>query len=279
MTKKNGDERAQNDKRVGTRPNDSESEFFAKIFLHSPIGIYIVQDGKFVFVNPEMQKIVGYTRDELMNMHPSRIVLPEDWDRVRENSVKILKGEIPPSPYTYRVLTRNGDTRWIIETVASIVYREKRATLGYFMDNTGQELAKEALRKVEERFEKAFRSIPDPVAISRVEDGIFLEVNEAFLKASGYSRNEVVGRTSLELGIWPDKDMRSEFIRRLAQEGFVRDMESRFRLKSGEIRFLRWSAELVDHGEERCVIALGQDITDRKQAEFDLAPHKALFEV
>ncbi|MFH2219443.1 MAG: PAS domain-containing protein [Pseudomonadota bacterium] len=278
MTDDNNVKRESNDECKGTQTPDSDEALLTKLFLHSPIGIYIVQGGTFVFVNPEMQKIVGYTEDELMNMHPSRLVLPEDWDRVRENSVKILKEETPPSPYTYRVLTRDGDTRWIIETVVSIVYRDKRATLGYFMDNTGQQLAKEALRKVEDRFEKAFRSIPDPVVISRVEDGIFLEVNEAFLKASGYSRNEVVGRTSLELGIWPDNDTRSEFIRRLAQEGFVRDMESRFRLKSGEIRFLRWSADLVDHGEEQCVIALGRDITDRKQAEFDLAPHKALFE-
>jgi len=278
MTDDNNVKRESNHECKAARTPDSDDAIIEKLFLNSPIGIYIVQGGTFVFVNPEIKKILGYSDNDLLNMHPSGIVMPEDWNMVREKSVKILKGEVASSPYAYRALTKDGDIRWVIETVASIVYRGNRATLGYFMDNTGQELAKEALRKIEDRFEKAFRSIPDPVVISMVADGIFLEANEAFIQASGYSRNEIIGRTSIELEIWPDKDARSEFIQRLAEAGVVRDMETRFRLKSGEIRFVSWSAELIDYGGEQCVIALGRDITDRKKAELDIEPHQALFE-
>jgi len=258
-------------------PSNKEAEFFETIFINSPIGIYILQEGKFVFVNPEFQRISGYEQDELLHKHSSMIVLPEDWEGVKEKAVKMLKGE-RSAPYVYRALNRDGEIRWIIETVTSINYGGRSATLGYFMDNTAQELAKEALRISEEKFQKAFRAIPDPVVISRLKDGVFLDVNEAFLRSAGYLKEEVVGRTSIELGVWPDHDARAEMVRRLREEGAVRDLETRFRLKSGEIRFVMWSAELIDYGYEKCLIALARDITARKRAELDLAPQGGLYE-
>ena len=99
------------------------------------------------------------------------------------------------------------------------------------------------------------------------------------LRVKGITNIEMYQEENEDIDIWPDRDARSEFVKRLSKEGAVRGVESRFRLKSGEIRFMRWSTELFNYGEEQCVIALGRDITARKQAELDFEPHNALFEI
>ena len=252
------------------RDEDGQSgwpnEFLGTIFLDSPIGIYMVQDGKFIFVNPEFQRISGFDEKELLGTESLEIVLPEDRDRVRNNAIQMLKGE-QHVPYEHRVVTKKGEIRWIIETVTSIHYKNQRAVLGYFMDHTEHERAKEALSLSEDKFRKAFRSSPDWFVISTLEDGFYLDVNEAFLHTTGYSREEVIGHTSIELGIWADPEERVEMTKILKEQGVVRNLEARFRTKTGEILHVLWSAEVIDYGEEKCLIAVTRDITDRKRAE------------
>jgi len=260
---------------IAENPSGQVADFDENMFNSSPIGIYIVQDRRFMFVNSEFRKILGYPRDELLKMHPSKIVHPEDWERVRTSAIKMLQTE-HSSPYVYRALNRNGDVRNVIETVASIQYGGRRATLGYFMDNTENERTKEALSLSEEKFRKAFRFSPDPFIISTLEDGLMIDVNEAFLRVSGFIREEVVGHTVLGLGLWVDPGERTEMVQMLREQGQVRELETRFRIKSGEIRFVLWSAEIIDYGEEKCLIAILRDVTARKQAELDIGS-KGLF--
>jgi PAS domain S-box-containing protein len=248
------------------QPPNLEMETFGKIFAVSPIGIYVVQDGKFRIVNPEFQTISGYGSDELLAMAPEEIVFPDDRAFVRNSAVKSLKGG-DSSPYVFRAESKAGEIKWIIETVTPIRYDGRRATLGYFMDSTEHERAKEALRLSEDKFHKAFRSSPDWVAISTLDSGLYIDVNEAFLSATGYRPEEVRGRTSIELGIWADPGDRDEMVRTLQDQGVVRNRELKFRMKSGEIRYVLWSAEVMEYGDEKCLIAVTRDITDRKRAE------------
>jgi diguanylate cyclase (GGDEF)-like protein/PAS domain S-box-containing protein len=118
---------------------------FKTLFSSSPIGIYIVQDGKFQLVNPQFQKHTGYSEGELLGMDSLKIVLPGDRNMVKENAVKMLKGE-RSSPYEYRVTNKCGETRWIMETVTSIQYQGRRATLGNYMDITERKLMEERLK-------------------------------------------------------------------------------------------------------------------------------------
>lgn len=252
-------------KTSGNQP-DREARFFEDISLSAPIGTFIVQDGKFQFVNPYFQKITGYGKDELLDMESLGIVHPADRDMVRENAVKMLK-EQRSSPYEHRVITKEGKTRWIIEMVAPIKYHGKPATLGNFMDITERERARESFHVSEATFYKAFRAGPDWVVISTIEDGFYIDVNDAFLRSTGYRREEVIGRTAGELDIWVDPDDRAEMVKMLREQGSVRNMEVRFRMKSEEIRFVLWSAEVIDFGGEKCLIAAAHDITERRQAE------------
>ena len=239
---------------------------FQGIFDSSPIGIYIVQQGKFCFVNLEFMQILGFARDELLGRDSLTIVHPDDVSKVRTNAIRMLKGG-SLKPYMYRVVAKHGEIKWIIESVASIRYGDERAALGYFMDTTESEHAKEALRLSEEKFHKAFRSSPEWLVISTLEDGCYIEVNETFLRTTGYTRDEVIGCASPDLGIWVDPEERKTMVRILREQERVRNIECRFRMKSGEIRYVLWSAEVIDYGDKKCLLAVARDITDRKRAE------------
>ncbi len=248
-----------------TKP-DLSGRYYVDLFLNSPIGVFVVQDRQFQFVNPKFREISGYTEAELIGMESESIIFPEDLPAVKENAVKMLKGRIS-SPYLYRAVVKNGEIKWIIESVVSVNYRGNRAVLGYFMDNTEHERAKEAIRLSEDKFHKAFRSSPEWIVITTLEKGYYVDVNETFLKTTGYSRDEVIGSSAAQLGIWADPDQRDRMVGMLRADGKVRDLEAKCRMKSGEIRTMLWSAEIIDYGDERCVLAVTRDITDRILAE------------
>jgi len=243
-----------------------EKDFISQLFFNSPIGIYILHNGRFRFVNPEFQRITGYHEQELKGTFSLDIVHPEDRNMVWAKAIQMLKGA-KKAPYLARIVRKNGEIKYILESVCSINYRGQRSTLGYFMDNTEQELIKEALRQSEEKFHKAFRSSPDWVVISTLDDGTYLEVNQAFLHTTGFTAKEVIGRTSTGLGIWVDPDERDELHEILRQNGRVCNAEVRFRVKSGTILHVLWSAEVIEYGGRQCLIAVTRDITDRKLAE------------
>ena len=133
-------------------------------------------------------------------------------------------------------------------------------------DITRRSRAESSLRESEERFAKAFRANPQPMSLTTLAEGRYVDVNESFLTTSGYRREEVIGRNSIELGIWETPVTRAEFMQRLTEHG-VRNVETHFGTKGGSFRILLTSAELVKIGGEQCVLVASSDITDRKQVE------------
>ncbi|MDY7004625.1 MAG: PAS domain S-box protein [Cyanobacteriota bacterium] len=123
------------------------------------------------------------------------------------------------------------------------------------------------LRLSEEKFSKAFRCSPDPIAITTFEEGRFIEVNDGFLEIMGYCREEIIGLTTEELNIWLYPEQRIQFRQNLQQQGVVQNQEYEFRVKSGAIRVWLLSAEIIDLGNELCMLSIIRDITERKRAE------------
>ncbi|MFC1934499.1 ATP-binding protein [Chloroflexota bacterium] len=124
-------------------------ELFKTLSFNSPVGVYIVQDGKFQYVNPQFQRLMGCSADELLGMNSLSYVLSDDMDIVRANAISMLQGK-HPYPYEYRVINRRGEVRWIMETVTSIQYQGRRATLGNFMDITERKQMENRLVEYEE---------------------------------------------------------------------------------------------------------------------------------
>ncbi len=130
--------------------------------------------------------------------------------------------------------------------------------------------AEEELRRSEHKFSTVFRASPVPMAITRIEDGCYLDVNEAFESSYGWSRAQAVGRTSADLALWQDPRQRERWVSGLKSGGAVRDFEVALRTQSGERRSVLLSGEIVELGDERCVLSLAFDITERKRAEEEI---------
>lgn len=133
----------------------------------------------------------------------------------------------------------------------------------------------ESLRLSEEKFSKAFEASPDGYAISRREDGRYIEVNEAFCREIGYARDEILGRTSHDLGIWGDPAQRGQLIERLDRDGTVSNFEAAFRIKGGGVRHVLCSCDPIVLKGDPCLIVIVHDVTRRKQRERELLKGKA----
>jgi two-component system cell cycle sensor histidine kinase/response regulator CckA len=141
-----------------------------------------------------------------------------------------------------------------------------RRMLERSLELTSQELV-HAQQKAEERFQKAFTSNPEPISITTVSKGLFIDVNESFLRVTGYGREEVIGRTALELGMWVMPDHHGTLVEMLANRVAVRDSEMTFRTKSGQERMGLHSAELIELGGQECVLGVLKDVTEGKLLE------------
>ena len=126
--------------------------------------------------------------------------------------------------------------------------------------------AEEALRESEQRFAKAFHANPAPLCITRLEDGLFLDVNAAFLRLTGLPRDEVIGRTSVQLRLIGAAE-RTSFLDRLRGSGAIPEIESVVRHRDGGRRSVVVSVVLCDLGGDACMLSIFQDVTQRRQAD------------
>lgn len=130
------------------------------------------------------------------------------------------------------------------------------------------------LRTSEERFFKAFHATPDAIVISRASNGLLLEVNEVFLRQTGFLREEALNRTTVELNLWADPHDRERYINAVREEGKVRDMEAAFLTKSGRMLSGLVSGDRIVLADEPCVLTIIRDITERKKTEAELEKHR-----
>src|SRR5690348_4890025 len=126
---------------------------------------------------------------------------------------------------------------------------------------------KEALRKSEEKFSKAFRNSPMALALTTILDDRYLEINDTFEELTGWTRTEVIGRTPNDILLWAKPDDRAAFIKKALSGDPVRNLEIRFRTKMGELRIGLGSMELIDIDGEPCALWVIADITEVKRGE------------
>jgi len=144
------------------------------------------------------------------------------------------------------------------------------------LDQTQQALEKaEANRsRSEERFSKVFRSSPIAFSITTADEGRFIDVNEAFEQRYGYSRDELIGRTTLEVGIWEDSDDRVQMLAEIREQGSIRNHAARLRRRAGDLVETIYSAQLIELGGQPCILAVTEDLTARISFEAAVA-HRA----
>jgi len=125
----------------------------------------------------------------------------------------------------------------------------------------------EAELRSEEKFAEIFQLSPDSMAITRLSDGKFLDVNDGFTQLTGYTREEVVGRTAAALQNWVHPEDRERLVQALTQQGEWHNLETQFRTKAGHILDCLLSARAIEIGGEPCLLSVTRDITARKRTE------------
>ena len=247
------------DRKNAERALRESEDKFSKAFRSSPDAIAIVEleTGRILEVNEGVERFFGYRREDVVGRTSLELNLwvdPAD----REKMVAAVKRD---GQYV-RDLQLRGKLHGRTEFVC--LFSAERIDLGgrlcivvVVRDITERIQAEASLRESEEKFAKAFRASPDAISISEAATGRIMDVNEGFEKLSGYSRNEIIGRTSQELGLWTDPADRQRMIDGLRLHGSVREMQVTARQRDGAIRTFLTSVESV--GNYRTVLSGGDE--------------------
>ena len=246
----------------------ASEERFVKIFNLSPnrMGIIRARDGVILHVNDSWVRETGFTREEAVNR--SFFELNSSWTEETLNQVRqVLNSSQATHTLEARMRARTGEERVLLASTEEIELDGERCVLWATHDITERKLTEEALQASEKRFSVAFNSSPVMATISMFEGGRFLAVNDRFITLSGYSREEAVGHTAMELGLWPDPADREKIMEILKRDGRVRSVEAGLRMKDGNYRTILLSIEAIELDGQGCLLHAGNDITARKQAE------------
>lgn len=244
---------------------NSEKQY-RDLFDSNPMPMWVFDRGtlRFLAVNDAAIAHYGYSRQEFLGKTILEIRRPEDSELVRD-AVQQNTGGLS-RPENWKHVKKDGSVIDVEITTHDVSLQGKTAELVLANDVTEQKKGEEKLRQSEEKFAKAFKASPFPMAISTVA-GKYVEINDAFLRILGYSRDEIVGHSVRELNIWIDPNERKTLVERMEKTGQARLSEVQFKIKSGEMRVFEYSAELITLDGEACILAIANDITDARRLE------------
>jgi two-component system, cell cycle sensor histidine kinase and response regulator CckA len=244
---------------------------FRRSVEHSPIAMAIVaMDGTIEYINRKAIKVFGYLPEDIPTMerwwfqaYPDeayRNSVVADWiGRIQKAMTE--EGEIAGN--NYQVTCKDGSVKTMFISGTPVAGK----VFVLFDDITERMNAQEALRESEERFSKVFRISPYAYLIASMEDGRILEVNDAFTTLCGYSREEALGRSTIDLGLWVTDSDRGRMVATVREKGTVDRIETMLRAKNGSAQTVLFSARLIRVGNKPCIISVVEDITERKKSE------------
>jgi PAS domain S-box-containing protein len=248
---------------------------------HIPVGIAVLSaDLRFEYLNPYFTKIFGYTVKDLPDVNAFfRKTYPDPVQR--KEAMLLWRRDLARSPQQGRVFEREfrihcktGENKFVY--MRSVVMAGGRQVLTY-QDISERKQIEEALKLSDEKFTKAFQNSAASMAITSIEEGRFIEVNERFLKTLDLKRNEVIGKTTEELNIYADPGQREAIVRIVKGEGSARDVPVRINSRRGLLAGLL-SVDIIRVGDVKFFLTITQDITDRTKAEETLRIKDAAIE-
>ena len=247
---------------------ESEKKFRALVEL-SLDGIFITDfTGKLLFVNQAAGKIVDAPDYEAMieKKNVMEYVAPESQADVLRDISQVAQG-IDAYLVHYKLITETKREVWVECIGKKIPFGDASAMLVSMRDITGRKRDEERVRESEKKFATIFRNSPVSLTLVSATDGTIIDVNDAFLRSTGYSRHEVVGNMAVALGIFADRTEYKRFSTILRNQRTVHGMEMKCRIKNGEIRTCRFSSGIIMMDGKPHILSTVDDITERKTTE------------
>ncbi len=233
-----------------------------------------LETGRLLEVNEAFLRITGWTREEIIGRPIPEIGFWIDPD-VRAAGLATLRAGGTVRDMEARFLTKTGEQVVAIANADLVEVDGRLCVITALIDITARVRAETALRESERRFEQFFRVNPLPMSIVRFSDGRRLDVNEAAVRHSRYTREEMLSFDQAAAGFLLTRAERAALVSRLRRDGHARDYEVPFRTKTGEMRTVLVNSEVITSGGEPAALNVYVDITERKQAEAEQEARRA----
>jgi PAS domain S-box-containing protein len=230
---------------------------YRRLFENVPLGLYrTTPEGHILDANVALVQMLGYpNRETLMAIKATdTYVAPQDRQRWQELMERL--GAV--RHFEAQLRRRDGSVIWVEDNAQVVRDAEGRVLYyeGSLQDITERKRAEEALRMSEEKFARAFRNSPDIIVLTSLAEGRIVEVNDSLERATGYTHDEIIGKTTTEVPFWADPADRECYVALLQCDGRVRDLEVRFRIKSGEIRDTLLSGEIIELSDGKYILGV-----------------------
>jgi len=239
-------------------------DLFETLANESPVGLCIIQDAKFCYANPTFQRNTGYREDELLGRDSLEMVVPEDREMVRENSIKMLKGGLT-SPDQFRVIHKDGSIHWIVKSVSSVQYHGRPAILGNFVDITEHKQAEESLQVERNKLQALIGAIEDSISIQDRDYNIIFHNEPSKITSGG----DHLGEKCYRVFEGEEKVCKGCAVEKAFKDGKSHTSERQRVLPSGELSFWENIANPIKDakGEVVSCLEIGRNITERRQME------------
>jgi two-component system, cell cycle sensor histidine kinase and response regulator CckA len=241
------------------------------IVRHSSDLIYVKDlDSRYLLVNDRFCVAIGLTRDQVVGRTAADVLPRALADECTANDHKVLESGTTMTFVEHVDLP--GEKRDLVSTRFPVRDEQGRvvAVAGLSVDVTDQHRAEASLRASEEKFRLAFNLNPLAINLNALKDGRYLEINEGFTRLMGYTREDVLGRSSVELGIWCEPADRLRLVEELREAGRTANLRARFRRKDGTIGIGVMSAAVVRIGGEDVILSLTSDVTREVELEEEM---------
>ncbi|MBL8512086.1 MAG: EAL domain-containing protein, partial [Betaproteobacteria bacterium] len=251
---------------------------FSAIFAGSPVPLIIsrLSDGRHFEANQAALEQFGYAREEIIGKSTAEMgAWPNE--ETRQTILARLREHRRVDAFEMKLRHRRGHWVDIFYSAQLIEFAGEPCIITTLYDVTERNRAVVLQQELEERFSKVFYASPDAIVISHLSDGTYIDANDAWSELCGYSREEIIGKTAIELDIWASTEDRIELVQRLEKGEKVRSFDFKLRRKDGQIAETVLSSDIIDLNGQRCLLCILSDITERVRADRQLRESERRF--